>query len=482
MSGSVVFVWFGSKTVKATLTVKRLLKLLDVIFIAVYLQAYVASLMAQDEADGAVNVTTERLPEEDFCRLLSDQDAIEQDSRALLVFNQQERTVCIQGLRPSVLLAQALLQRKVGAHPGVTPSASGQHHLVVAVRSTSSEEDERLVGGVGSGLGGGMTQSFSPGAESSHDSCYDSDGSTSGSRRSSYARLNAASHDDVSRTVSDTLAAEHAEDDQPLGAGSSRLHPDCASSPRHRLLNPTSSLPASIEAQNTRHDISSAQISAKCASETHLQHHGDTKTEHAHITDLNRQVDDTSRQLPPDPTGQGQESKVSSPETDSSEEFAQSAAYTPKVEFALKLGYSEEQLREVLHRCGRDLSQNELLSQLIQLGSNPGQGKYTKAPDPSESDESGIAAAAMVETLYMRHPGDVGTSREPRELVVVAASEPEPMDDTGGNAFLSALLGPQAKYQDGRPAATAPGAAVSSARDESNLRQIVIDGSNVAMR
>ena len=52
-----------------------------------------------------------------------------------------------------------------------------------------------------------LVHTLSPGAESNHDSCYDSDTSPSRSRRNSSQNIS-QEHNDVSRTVSETLAAE----------------------------------------------------------------------------------------------------------------------------------------------------------------------------------------------------------------------------------------------------------------------------------
>ena len=452
------------------------------------LQAYVLSLMAND--DDRVEETTDRLTDDHYLRLMRDHDDIERDSQAVLIFNPDERTVSLQGLRPNVHMAQAMLHRKLS--PMGTPSNGGSsscsgHHLVVAVKSTSSEEDDR-----------GMlhTQSFSPGAESSHDSCYDSDGSPSASRRSSSAHLNANSHDDVSRTVSDTLAAEHA-DDVVSSSSSSTNNP-----PKHKLLIPTSSLPASIE--GTRKN-SQPQISSKSSSETHLQQTAKIQVQTSssrskNVTTKHLNLGATSRVVGVETTEQlldssatttaNQDSKVSSPETDSSEEFAQSAEYTPKAEFALKLGYSEEQLREVLHKCGRDLSQNELLSELIKLGSSSGRGAGGTSGmdsddvDFEESYEDGLDMFDAVgnsnntgaELLYDQTAVDFSglniSSSNSKSTTAVTVEEPV---EDGGNAFLSALLG-SAKPYESKSGSSGPG------RDESNLRQIVIDGSNLAMR
>ena len=454
------------------------------------------SLMAND--DDRVEETTDRLTDDHYQRLMRDHDDIERDSQAVLTFNPDERTVSLQGLRPSVHMAQAMLHRKLS--PMGTPfsggsSSSSGHHLVVAVKSTLSEDDDR-----------GMlhTQSFSPGAESSHDSCYDSDGSPSASRRSSSANLNANSHDDVSRTVSDTLAAEHADDVLPSSSSSTNTPP------KHKLLSPTSSLPASIEGTRKK---SHPQISSKSSSETHLQQTtkvqvqtSNSRSRNATSKHLNlgatstvvdvkttEQLLDSSATTTATTTTANQDSKVSSPETDSSEEFAQSAEYTPKAEFALKLGYSEEQLREVLHKCGRDLSQNELLSELIKLGSSAGSGPSgrtgmdTDDVDFEESYEDGSdmfeavgnSSNAGAELVYDQTAVDlsglsISSSNSKSTTGTTVTVVEEPVED-GGNAFLSALLG-SAKPHESKSGSSGPG------KDESNLRQIVIDGSNLAMR
>ncbi len=72
------------------------------------------------------------------------------------------------------------------------------------------EEKEGVVGGDGSATLGHM---FSPGGESCPDSCYDSDASSVSSSHHSSLKLDLDGHSDVSRTTSDTLAAEHDVDD-----------------------------------------------------------------------------------------------------------------------------------------------------------------------------------------------------------------------------------------------------------------------------
>lgn len=97
-----------------------------------------------------------------------------------------------------------------------------------------------------------------------------------------------------------------------------------------------------------------------------------------------------------------------------------SPGYTARVEFALKLGYTERLVQAALARLGPNPAQNELLAELIKLGALHGTKSGDFASEPA-------------------HP----------ELLVVGAVAPELPDD---------------------------GAATTN-----GLRPIVVDGSNVAM-
>lgn len=94
--------------------------------------------------------------------------------------------------------------------------------------------------------------------------------------------------------------------------------------------------------------------------------------------------------------------------------------YTSRVEFALKLGYTESQVQVALQKLGPQPSQNELLSELIKLGASSS-GFYQQSP---------------------------------KDRTEEIASELESLEITSEQNL----------------------------DDPSNLRHIVIDGSNVAMR
>ncbi|XP_035232757.1 probable ribonuclease ZC3H12B [Stegodyphus dumicola] len=102
--------------------------------------------------------------------------------------------------------------------------------------------------------------------------------------------------------------------------------------------------------------------------------------------------------------------------------------YTSRVEFALKLGYTENQVQIALQKLGAQPSQNELLAELIKLGASS--SAIFQPPSPPRRLE-----------------------RMGGEDIVV-----DPDNLEGGRITCDALLD-----------------------DPSNLRHIVIDGSNVAM-
>ena len=60
----------------------------------------------------------------------------------------------------------------------------------------------------------------------------------------------------------------------------------------------------------------------------------------------------------------------------------QSPGYTARVEFGLKLGYTERLVQAALEKLGPDPGQNELLAELIKLGASS--AKLTDTPDESD--------------------------------------------------------------------------------------------------
>lgn len=69
-----------------------------------------------------------------------------------------------------------------------------------------------------------------------------------------------------------------------------------------------------------------------------------------------------------------------------------SPSYTQRVEFALKLGYTEKLVQAALSRLGSDPAQNELLAELIKLGAQ--QGNKSELCDPHNTLPNGVEATA----------------------------------------------------------------------------------------
>jgi hypothetical protein len=328
-----------------------------------YIKAYILSLTAGEDTRSE-GVT--RCSKEDLAVLQKDHENLERQSQAVFTFCRERRVVGYWGQEACVARARHLVERKL------TQMGTAQHDLLVAVKSSSSEEDDK------SFL---HTHSLSPGAESSHDSCYDSDGSPSASRRSSYARLDANHHDDVSRTVSETLAAELLADDKPLSP----------TTKNHPVLGRTASLSSqqTVLIEKVSHLELSRQIESEC----------------------NGTLDELDFESSPD--------------------------WLAKLEKTLKLGYSEEQLRAALHKLGSKCTQNELLNELVQMGTT------------SLSSDEDVSAEDMVEVETMTTATVVlsnTTHTEAETASTGTSSEPPAHPD-----------------------------------DATNLRPIVIDGSNVAM-
>nr|XP_032832608.1 endoribonuclease ZC3H12A-like [Petromyzon marinus]XP_032832609.1 endoribonuclease ZC3H12A-like [Petromyzon marinus] len=118
------------------------------------------------------------------------------------------------------------------------------------------------------------------------------------------------------------------------------------------------------------------------------------------------------------------------------------SSYQLCLDFARKLGYSESQVRDAIGRLGGAPLHNTLLEELLKHGA--------AAPAPAEGAAAGgKARGAAASSAY-----DEGQERLSRVLVARGGGEPEPPAD------------PTPPFDPD---------------DSSNLRHIVIDGSNVAM-
>lgn len=138
-----------------------------------------------------------------------------------------------------------------------------------------------------------------------------------------------------------------------------------------------------------------------------------------------------------------------------------SAGYTQRVEFALKLGYTERLVQAALARLGPQPAQNELLAELIKLGSQPGHG-----------DEFGSAAAAAAAAA--NNGGDLTPPTD-----AMCATPCMMSAEHAQSPSLYTKHCPQTPLGPGESEPEFPKRdplAVSS-----GLRPIVIDGSNLAM-
>lgn len=79
-------------------------------------------------------------------------------------------------------------------------------------------------------------------------------------------------------------------------------------------------------------------------------------------------------------------------------EYVSPPGYAARVEFALKLGYTERLVQAALHKLGTNPGQNELLAELIKLGAR---GPLDQSPSLELSTASDTSAVdKFEETLY----------------------------------------------------------------------------------
>lgn len=141
--------------------------------------------------------------------------------------------------------------------------------------------------------------------------------------------------------------------------------------------------------------------------------------------------------------------EASSASPSSTSSFGDCSSYTARVEFGLKLGYTEAQVQLALIKLGPSAGQNELLAELIKLGA-----VNNNNAGGSQSANSGIRST-------------------------VSSSQPDLRDQMiGGNGDGCAFL----DEPGGGCLSGADSHGDLSSSETGGLRHIVIDGSNVAMR
>lgn len=132
------------------------------------------------------------------------------------------------------------------------------------------------------------------------------------------------------------------------------------------------------------------------------------------------------------------------------EQILREPSYNSKVEFALRLGYSEGLLQKALIKLGSHAGENQILEELIRL-------QKTK---PSKDDLISESSAAL--------SGNAGGGGPATRLSSDASSSADPS--------LKVV-----KTNSGSHVVVQPGVTGSSASEDDLLLPIVIDGSNVAM-
>lgn len=166
---------------------------------------------------------------------------------------------------------------------------------------------------------------------------------------------------------------------------------------------------------------------------------GVTHSKNAHQPLCRTQCVDLGTEGPPEPELSSESSPSSPckhpPEPPSSSEPAPEAGgkeYQAKLEFALKLGYSEETVRLVLTKLGPDTLINDILGELVKLGTKSDSEQPAGSLASTSSSSSSSSSCGCSELLDSQR-----------------SDSPCPSDSLG---------------------------------DQDNLRPIVVDGSNVAMR
>lgn len=110
-----------------------------------------------------------------------------------------------------------------------------------------------------------------------------------------------------------------------------------------------------------------------------------------------------------DTLGQEFAEYVSQPQT-ITKSVNSSPSYIQRVEFALKLGYTEKLVQVALNRLGSDPAQNELLAELIKLGAQ--QGNKIESSDSLNVLSNRIDSIASCNTVNTSNKDELSDSRQ----------------------------------------------------------------------
>ncbi|XP_071438762.1 endoribonuclease ZC3H12A-like isoform X2 [Hetaerina americana] len=139
------------------------------------------------------------------------------------------------------------------------------------------------------------------------------------------------------------------------------------------------------------------------------------------------------------------------------------APYNARVEFGLKLGYSERLVLVALQKLGPNPAQNELLAELIRLGAQ----SQASGAAPSRGEAAGP-------------PGPVAPAPAAPSVLLMALAMPLPQPPPATPSTSGPAVSAPADRSDHRGGEEGDAMKESSA-EGSRLRPIVVDGSNVAM-
>lgn len=154
------------------------------------------------------------------------------------------------------------------------------------------------------------------------------------------------------------------------------------------------------------------------------------------------------QQIPSPPCSTSPSAHSDSPLSSEPEQDLKSEDYLAKLRFGLRLGYSEAQVLAVLEKRGIDAPQNELLSELVSLGS------CSQMPQPGSRESEKEGSSDMDSAWLSGGRADA---------------------DSSGGAEETARKTEASLHQT-------TASEVSSDKTDTGYRPIVIDGSNVAMR
>lgn len=194
--------------------------------------------------------------------------------------------------------------------------------------------------------------------------------------------------------------------------------------------------PPDVAEEHVRSDAESELASSSGVILHEEGHEGSAPGKAAHQPLCRTQCVDLGTEGPPELSPEAKQDNPAAPEPPPPSEPAAGDGrkeYQAKLDFALKLGYSEETVRQVLSKLGPETLINDILGELVKLGNKPDSEQPARTlASTSSSSSSSSSSCGCSDALDAQR-----------------SNSPCPSDPLG---------------------------------DQDNLRPIVVDGSNVAMR